>query len=502
MYTNVTELIENAGRTYGYRTFSVDVNSKISFRALRERAEENGRKIRSLLHNPEAGYPVAVFGEKSNSLLTMMFSAVYAGAFYVVLNPEQPGDRLDKILQVLNPQLLIVSDELEERASQLSYAGKMITFSRLKYMQTPSAQETDTPAITGDSPLYGIFTSGSTGTPKCVLISHRDVIDFIGHFASIFGFSDTDVIGNQAPFDFDVSVKDIYTALWCGASLLLIPREYFSTPPRLLDYICDHGVTSLTWAVSALCIISGLKGFTYRVPDRLRRVMFSGEVMPVRQLRTWQKYVPDAMYVNLYGPTEITCNCMYFRIPVPYMEDHALPLGVPFPGRKVVLEDESGNILTAPGSKGEICVSGESLAIGYYNDPKQTAEHFRMEQGVRTYHTGDEAQIGGDGNLYFAGRLDFQIKHMGHRIELEEIEKNVESEEGVGRCICSYDEEKGRISAFYTGTIDRRELHIKLKEKLPQYMIPNRFTHVTRFVLNKNGKIDRRRLGTLQSAEG
>lgn len=502
MYRNVTELIENADRTYGYRTFSIDVNSKISFHTLYESAKENGRKIRSLLHDPETGYPVAIFGEKSNDLLTMMFSAVYAGAFYVVLNPEQPGDRLDKILEVLEPRLLVVSDELEARASKLSFSGETVTYSRLKYMPVPSSEDADTPMISGDSPLYGIFTSGSTGTPKCVLISHRDVIDFIGHFSDIFGFTDTDIIGNQAPFDFDVSVKDIYTALWCGASLLLIPREYFSTPPRLLDYICDHGVTSLTWAVSALCIISGLKGFTYRVPDKLRRVMFSGEVMPLRQLRIWQKYVPDAMYVNLYGPTEITCNCMYCRIPVPYTGDDALPLGIPFPGRNVMLKDESGHILTAPGSKGEICVSGESLAIGYYHNLQQTAAHFWTEQGVRTYHTGDVAQIGEDGIWYFAGRRDFQIKHMGHRIELEEVEKDIESEDGVERCICSYDQAKGRITAFYTGTIDKRELHVKLKEKLPQYMIPNRFTHVTRFVLNKNGKIDRRKLGTLQSAEG
>ncbi len=529
MYKNIIDLIEQAAGHYSDKVFSTDVFGQITYGAFREKARIAGNQIRAKLGTDasEAGYPIAIFGEKSNDLLTLMMGSVYAGAFYVVLNPEQPAERLNQILSVLDPKALIVSPDMACRASELDFHCVTMDYSDLL---EPTAESVSAAAgidsqgyisriPNGDTPLYGIFTSGSTGTPKCVLISHQDVVDFIGHFVTTFHFDETCVIGNQAPFDFDVSVKDIYTALFAGASLVLIPREYFSTPPRLLDYLSDHHVTNLTWAVSALCIISGLKGFSYRVPTDIRRVMFSGEVMPIRQLRIWQENLPEASFVNLYGPTEITCNCMYYEIPNPYVSDHALPLGIPFAGRSIVLED-NGQVVAGPGARGEICVRGESLALGYYHNPEQTDSHFIMEHVtgkmltngetgelteipaadgpmVRTYHTGDLAEVGPDGQIYFAGRKDFQIKHMGHRIELEEIEKDVEEIDGVTRCICSYHQERQRINAYFTGSIDKKELHRRLKVLLPAYMIPNRFHHVEEFRLNKNGKVDRKVLEEL-----
>ena len=270
------------------------------------------------------------------------------------------------------------------------------------------------------------------------------------------------------------------------------------TPARLIDYLIDQKATSLTWAVSALCIISGLKGFSYKVPSAIHRVMFSGEVMPARQLAIWQKYLPDALYVNLYGPSEITCNCTYEVIDHVVQKGQKLSLGKVFPGRKVVLLDKDGRQVDGIGAEGEIAVSGESLALGYYHNPEQTRTHFVMRDGVRTYLTGDLAAIGEDGKLYFAGRRDFQIKHMGHRIELEEVERGIDSMDGVERSCCAYNQERSLIIAYYTGTCDKRDLHIALKNKLPVYMVPNRFVHVKSFILNKNGKIDRKQLANLE----
>ena len=146
---------------------------------------------------------------------------------------------------------------------------------------------------------------GSTGIPKGVCVSHRSVIDFIETFTKTFDIHENDVIGNQAPWDFDVSVKDIYSTIKTGATMQIIPRQYFSIPVKLLDFLCEREVTTIIWAVSAVCIISTLKGFEYKIPHKITKVMFSGEVMPMKQLRIWQSYLPDAMYVNLYGPTEL-----------------------------------------------------------------------------------------------------------------------------------------------------------------------------------------------------
>lgn len=160
-------------------------------------------------------------------------------------------------------------------------------------------------------PLYINFTSGSTGTPKGVAVCHRSVIDFIGSFTSIFGITQDDVLANQAPFDFDVSVKDVYGGLATGATVQMIPREFFSVPVNLMDFLVEREVTVCTWAVSAMCFVSMMGGFDYRVPTTIREVIFSGEPMPPKQLAVWRAALPDATFVNVYGPTEVTCNCTY-----------------------------------------------------------------------------------------------------------------------------------------------------------------------------------------------
>ncbi len=496
------------------------------------KSAEIGRRI-------ETGQPVAIFSDKNCSELTALLAVIYAGGFYVCINPEQTESRIASILAVLEPKLVIASDAYMERLKTTGYDGETLSLDGL--METLGSEPTAESdmaflrevrqMIRSDNPLYGIFTSGSTGTPKCVLVEQQAVINFIGRFVTIFDFDAEDVIGNQAPFDFDVSVKDIYSALFTGASLVLIPREYFSTPPRLLDYICDNHVTSLTWAVSALCIVSGLKGFGYRVPTAVRRVLFSGEVMPIRQLCIWQENLPDAEFVNLYGPSEITCNCMYYRVQRRFNRDEKLPLGKVFPGRQVLLLDEENRPVTTPGEPGEICVLGESLARGYYHNPEQTAAHFVWYPGESTgitecaekagssedaaisenmaehngrkrmYRTGDLAVLDEQGQMFFAGRKDFQIKHMGHRIELEEIELQMNALDGVTRSCCAYDSKRSRLTAYYTGEAERESVHRRLKEKLPAYMIPWKFIHVREFRLNKNGKIDHRLLPELEVLE-
>ncbi len=515
-YCEITILdrLEKTAGQYPERIAVSDPAGEATWQGLQKRAYALGSALYQMLpgaRKREGEFPVAILADKSVSLLEMMLGVTYCGGFYVILNPEQPAERIHKILEVLDPALVITEEKYKDRMEQTGYRGGKCLLEEVQELSAKSSGNTlDLKMVREemgrDTPLYGIFTSGSTGTPKCVLVSHGAVLDFIGHFTEIFGFTAEDVIANQAPFDFDVSVKDIYSGIFTGAKTVLIPREYFSTPAKLLDYLCDNHVTSLTWAVSALCIISGLKGFDYRVPKEVKRVMFSGEVMPIRQLTIWQDHLPQAAFVNLYGPSEITCNCTYYRINRHFEKTEALPLGEVFPGRRVFLLDEDGKEVRETGKSGEICVTGESLALGYYHNPEQTGEHFveyTHEDGLTTrmYRTGDVARIGEDGQMYFAGRKDFQIKHMGHRIELEEIERGINAHDRVDRSCCSYDAKRSRIYAYYTGSVDKKELHGALKEKLPLYMVPNRFVHVSSFVLNKNGKIDRKVLGELEVIE-
>ena len=446
-----------------------------------------------------------------NRLLPSLGERGGRGSGSLLHNPEQPPERIRKILEVLESRIVVVDEARREQLAASGYAGKVLYLEQLYQDADESHEGADEKLaairgqLTGENPLYGVFTSGSTGNPKGIVVAHKSVLDFIGHFTQIFGIGKEDIIGNQAPFDFDVSVKDLYSAMFTGAEVVLIPREFFSTPPRLLDYLCDKNVTVLVWAVSALCIVSGLKGLKYKVPEKVRIIMFSGEVMPIKHLSMWQAALPNTEFVNLYGPSEITCNCTYYRIHRTYEKTEKLPIGGAFPGRIVFLMDDEGKIVTEPGVSGEICCAGESLAIGYYNNPEQTAKQFIMYdlngENTRVYKTGDLAAYGTDGELYFAGRGDFQIKHMGHRIELEEIETNFMALDGVDRAVCLFDEGKNRIVCWYLGEIEPKEVRIRLKEKVPAYMVPGRITRVDEMPYNKNGKIDRAYFRSLIAAK-
>ena len=280
---------------------------------------------------------------------------------------------------------------------------------------------------------------------------------------------------------------------------MIIPKAYFRFPNNVVDMLEDNGVTTLIWAVSALCLLNRLHGLKYKVPSAINKIMFSGEMMPIKQLNQWRAHYPNAMFVNLYGPTEITCNCTYYILDREFTEEEKLPMGVAFPNERVFLLDDENKEVTASGISGEVCVAGTALALGYYNNPEMTAKAFTINPlnphyPEMIYHTGDLAYYGEDGEMYFAGRKDFQIKHMGHRIELEEVESAMAKIEGIERVCCVFDEVKSKLYGFYIGDMDKKELHKRMSEKLPAFMIPNALRKVDEMPLTKNGKIDRKQL--------
>ena len=493
---NVIDILENTSLKYKDKIAVIEEDKKITYQELVDYSKRVGSFLASKEANKE---PIAIFMDKGINTLISFFGSVYAGCFYTLINPTFPKERIEQIRDVLKPRFIITNKEYIDLAKNcfsntlvLDIEDIMTSEISEKLLLNAKNNHIDY------DPLYINFTSGSTGIPKGVVISHRSVIDFIDKFTSIFNFTSDDVIANQAPFDFDVSVKDIYSAIMVGATLLIVPKRLFSSPAMLLDYLCLHNPTTLTWAVSALCLITTFHGLDYKVPTTVKKVLFSGEVMPLKHLNIWMEKLPNTMFVNVYGPTEITCNCTYHIIDRNRTYDK-IPIGKSFPNERVFLLDQDSKLIKDKNITGEICVAGTSLALGYYNNKEQTDSHFIQNPLVTNYNeliykTGDLAYYDDNDDLVFTGRVDFQIKYQGHRIELEEIEKAIMQFDSIERACCIFDQEKEKLYGFYIGNIEKKELHSMLKEKLPQYMIPSKLIQMKEFPLTKNGKIDRKQL--------
>lgn len=491
----VINYFEKAASIYGNKTAVIYEDISITYNQLLEKAKALGTYL-----NIQNNEPVIVFMDKSPEALSCFLGILYAGGCYSLINTDLPESRITHIKDTLNSKVIITSDEYYEKALSLFAGLQVINIDKEEFTAIDELKLKQIMEQKIDlDPVYINFTSGSTGVPKGVAINNRSIIDFINIFTEEFGFNEQDIIANQAPLDFDVSVKDIYSAWFKGATIVLIPKAYFSSPAKLLDYLVDNKVTTMTWAVSALCLITTFHGLDYKVPSTVNKIIFSGEVMPLKHLNIWMDKLPHTKFINVYGPTEITCNCTYHIIDRQREYLDAIPIGKAFKNERVFLLDDNNKLVTDIHKPGEICVSGSCLALGYYNNKEQTNNHF-CQNPINTvynemiYRTGDLAEYNDLGELIFKGRKDFQIKYMGHRIELEEIDKNILKHDGVINSCTIFDDKKSRLYNFYIGDIDKKELHAYLKEVLPIYMVPNTFFKLEAFPLNKNGKIDRKEL--------
>ena len=496
---NVLDWLEASAEARPDKVAFADVDSQLTYGELVDRARVVGSAI---ANSSEARQPVALFLDKTTRAITGLFGAVYAGCCYSFIDLRQPAQRVGKIVETLKPSLVVVDAQSEPLAREVFPANV-----KLVQIEALLAGEADEGLLDArrqqaspSDPLYINFTSGSTGTPKGVAVSHASVASFIPAFDETFGLTAEDVFANQAPLDFDVSVKDVYSAIYLGATVHLIPRDYFSVPTQLLDYLCERRPTVLVWAVSAMCFVSIMQGFDYKVPETVRLVAFSGEVMPVKQLNVWRAALPQTQFANVYGPTEITCNCTYYKIDRAFERGEVIPIGRPFAVNDVFLVGEDGTRITQPDVPGELYVGGPTVALGYWNDPERTAKAFVPHpfapegEGGIVYKTGDLARYDENGDLVYLSRVDHQIKHMGQRIELGEIDAAAHAVEGVTRACCVYDSVRKRIRMFYTGTIDKKELSAALHEALPPFMTPNTIRQISSMPMTKNGKIDRAKL--------
>lgn len=445
--------------------------------------------------------PVAVLMDKSARNVIAFLGVAMSGNFYTVIDTKMPENRVNKILDTFKPELLLVDKKNVSKADALGQrylvyeelvdTGGSVELNRAEH---EAIQSTEARIIDTDI-LYVLFTSGSTGIPKGVIITHRSVIDYTEWLADTFHFDSGTTICSQAPFYFDNSVLDIYSTLRNGATLHVIPQMLYSFPIRLLEYIKEHKINTVFWVPTVLSRIVDLELLDKCDIDCLKNILFAGEVMPARQLNAWIKRLPNATFANLYGPTEITVDCTCYIVDREIKDDESVPIGYACINTDIlVLNDD--NKLVGVGEKGELCVRGSSLSLGYYNNPEKTAQVFVQNPLNNLYHeliyrTGDIVHYNERGEIIYDGRRDSQVKHTGHRIELGEIETAVFSNPAIKSNCCLHDSNKDQLVLFYVGEIAEDDLRKFLGSSLPDYMLPNIYNKLDQMPLNLNGKIDR-----------
>jgi D-alanine--poly(phosphoribitol) ligase subunit 1 len=496
MQRNVLEYLEKTVDRFPDKIAIEDETGTVTFSELKQKALAISGY---LLEQGFSGcQPIAVFMPKSIKAIEAFLGILYAGGFYVPLDTGNPKNRIDAILKNIKPKYAISENKYWHL---LDGANDSITFINLEQDFDGSIHKTDYKENIDTDPAYLINTSGSTGTPKGVVVSHRSIIDYIDWAQETYKVDSTFVIGNQAPFVFDNSVLDIYLMMLTGAKLCLIPEKLFMFPVKLVEYLKEKEVTFIFWVPSIMSNIAKYDSLNEVNINRLTHVLFAGEVMPAKVLMYWKKYLNNALFSNLYGPTEITVDCTYIILERDYDIDEELPIGVPCLNTNILVLDNNNHLVTKANVLGELCVRGSSLALGYYNDPKKTAQAFvqnplNPHYPEHIYRTGDVVYYNERGELMYKGRKDFQIKHMGYRIELGEIETAVLAIAGIDKACVLYDTVNKNIVLVYESDVKKsqKDILLSLLSKLPKYMLPTRFEYVESMPLNINGKIDRLKL--------
>ncbi len=472
---------------------------------------EDAVGLAALLHGQgfAQGDVIAIAHNKAPASYALMLAALRLGIAYVAIDTASPSARNAHILRTAGARALFVdeAEHLPAMRDLAAEAGAPAILLGDADLPPVTAAERDRQrdamaAVDGACIAYIMFTSGSTGMPKGVAVTHQNVLHLIEWGRQRFGIGAGDVFANLSPMYFDNSVFDFYVGLFNGAALAPVHRSLLTAPAALIAHVARMGCTIWFSVPSLLIYVVTMKALTATALPTLRRIIFGGEGYPKVELaKLHRMYGGQATLVNVYGPTECTCICSAHDISdADFADMTGLPtLGRLNPNFDHLVLDEDG----APAEQGELCLIGPNVAAGYFNDLDRTASAFvTLTEPARfmkrMYRTGDLVRRQ-DGLLYFVGRKDNQIKHMGYRIELEEVEHGLAKLPGVFQAAAVYHRTSsafGKLIGFVatSETLEEAALRQQLARHLPDYMIPSRIVLTDHLPKSPNGKVDRQRL--------
>jgi len=468
------------------------------------------RRIANWLSDSEQTTPryVGILASRSWEACTAILGTAWSGATYVPLNLSQPPEALVRLLNRLDLDAVIAdssgmgkltADVIPHLPRKVLIPGRETPHRDSDWRTFADLEEEcsfEPRKVAADRPAYIEFTSGSTGTPKGVIIPNGGVFHFRRIMQDRYQIRPQDRIAETADTSFDISVFNMFMTWNAGASLHVVPKVQAIAPAK---FIQDHGITVWFSVPSLAAAMSRMRMLTAGAFPKLRISLFSGEPLPARLAMAWKQAAPNSVVDNLYGPTEATVICLYERIeevPNVSKERDVVAIGKPLEGAEASVWDTSHRRVPA-GSSGELALAGPQLALGYLADPQKTSERFVEQDGKRWYLTGDLAYQDEDGRFHHLGRIDNQVKVLGHRVELEEIETHLRDvycttsvvaiawpmEFGTASGIVAFVSNPGKTAAEATEELRRR---------IPLYMVPGKVHVLAELPTNSSGKVDRK----------
>lgn len=494
-----------------HTAFWFDQDKQFTYMEINAKANQAARFL--LEQSDTIGDVVCLEGEKSLDTFCFLLGCLKIGRPYVVLDPDSPASRLCKIISSCRPKLILGRESFIETISidedtTTIWAKYTVDSQFFKHkLQSLDTEAIDcTRLIHGDTPAYIMFTSGSTGFPKGAVMTHNNVLNLIDWSRTQYHLVPEDIMTNVNPIYFDNSIFDFYAALFNGATLVPFLKEEVQDPQLLIGKL-ELARCAFWFSVPSLLIyLQNMRALNGKFLRTITRFSFGGEGYPKAKLKQlFDAYKDSAQFFNVYGPTECTCICSSYKLSDKDFHDiqGLPPLGYMAPNFGYLILDDQEEMIPA-GEVGELCLLGPQVGKGYYNDPDRTAFAFKQNPHNPYYHdimykTGDLVKKDPeDGKLYVYGRKDNQIKHMGYRIELEEIETACHCLDYVSEAAAIHGRKQGNSQIVcilsQDKAVDDEQVKSDLRQLIPAYMLPTCIYREDSLPKNPNGKLDRRQL--------
>jgi len=476
-------------------------NEILTYKELEEKSNKLAYEIQ--VNADKDKTPIIVYGHKNKYMLIAFLACVKSGRAYCPIDISVPKERTNKIINTVNPKLILTTEEIEIQDNRIWDLDKI-----KQYCQKDKRID-ERYCINKKDVFYIIFTSGSTGNPKGVQITEDCLNNFLDWSTKFKGINDEQglVFLNQAPFSFDLSVMDLYTSLATGGTLIAIDKNTQNDMRKMFELFKQSKANIWVSTPSFVNMCLADKTFNSELLSSMKTFLFCGEILPNETANKLIDRFQNSIVINTYGPTESTVAITSVEITKEITEkENALPIGRPKQNTYVFIQNDKHENLPE-NEKGEIVIVGDTVGIGYFNNEEKTQEVYGTyeidNKTYRLYRTGDMGYIK-NGQLYYCGRKDFQIKLHGYRIEIEDIENNIlkhidiknvavipqyEEDEITVKYLKAYIESNEKIENSFE---EIRKIKEQLQKYLPNYMIPKKIKFIDKIPMTNNCKIDRK----------